>query len=571
MNKKTAWVVIVLFFAILIGLLIVSYTVSNLGPREVKIAANTYLEIRLNGRLEEYVSSTSLANVLEGRTISLFDTWMNLRKAAVDPRIKAVVLKFGLLDADWAKIEELRQAVLEFRKSGKPVISYFEESPEADKEYYLATASDRILMHPLGWLGVNGLSSYVLFFKTALSNLGIKAEFEHIAEYKTAYNQFTENGFTPAHKEMMESIYQDIFDHYCHQMAAARKKSPEEMRSLIDRGYFQGKEAVTAGLVDALAYEDQLLNHMNLKGVSRLQKISNEKYTPIAPASVGLDVGKKIAMIFASGTIISGEEQTLALGSETVARWLRAAVKDDSIKAIIVRVDSPGGSAVGSDIIYHELIEARKQKPVIISMSGLAGSGGYWLALGGQEIIAQPQTLTGSIGVIAGKFSFGQLLEKLGIKAEKIVIGRQADAFSVYREFSPQEKEILENQLTSIYREFLERAAAARNLTVEEVDRIGRGRVWTGKQAQELHLIDRLGGYAEAIEAAKKLAGIRPEEKVKMVIWPKKRSWLDIVLGREKGVVSINQTAQLVESLRTCLNYGSEARVWSLMPGCWLP
>ena len=154
MNKKTAWLVMVIFFAILIGLVVVSYVVSNLGPREAKIAANTYLEIQLNGRLEEYVSTTSLSNFLEGSTISLFDTWVNLRKAAVDPRIKAVVLKFGLLDADWAKIEELRQAVLEFRKSGKPVISYFEESPEADKEYYLATASDRILIHPLGWLGV---------------------------------------------------------------------------------------------------------------------------------------------------------------------------------------------------------------------------------------------------------------------------------------------------------------------------------------------------------------------------------------------------------------------------------
>ena len=165
MNKKTAWLVIALFFAILIGLLIVSYVVSNLGPREAKLAANTYLEIQLNGRLEEYVATTSLSSVLGGRAISLFDTWLNLRKAAVDPRIKAVVLKFGLLDADWAKIEELRQAVLEFRKSGKPVISYFEESPEADKEYYLATASDRILIHPLGWLGVNGLSSYVLFLR----------------------------------------------------------------------------------------------------------------------------------------------------------------------------------------------------------------------------------------------------------------------------------------------------------------------------------------------------------------------------------------------------------------------
>jgi len=166
MNKKAAWLVIVLFFVILGGLLIFSLIFSNLSPRPIKVASNSYLEIQLTGRLEEYVSSTSVADVLQGRAISLFDTWSNLRKAAVDPRIRAVVLKFGLLDADWAKIEELRQALLEFKKSGKPVISYFEESPEADKEYYLASVSDRIVMHPLGWLGVNGLSSYVLFLRT---------------------------------------------------------------------------------------------------------------------------------------------------------------------------------------------------------------------------------------------------------------------------------------------------------------------------------------------------------------------------------------------------------------------
>jgi len=571
MNKKTAWLVIVLFFVILGGLLIFSLIFSNLSPRPIKVASNSYLEIQLTGRLEEYVSSTSVADVLQGRAISLFDTWSNLRKAAVDPRIRAVVLKFGLLDADWAKIEELRQALLEFKKSGKPVISYFEESPEADKEYYLASVSDRIVMHPLGWLGVNGLSSYVLFFKNTLDSLGIRAEFEQIAEYKTAYNQFTEAGFTPAHREMTESIYQDIFDRYWHQMAVARHKTPEEMRSLIDQGYFQGKEAVTAGLVDALAYEDQLIDFMNLKDIYRLEKISNEKYAAVEPASAGLKGGKTIALIFATGTIISGEEQTLALGSDTFTRWLRAAVNDNSIRAIIVRVDSPGGSAVGSDIIYHELTEARKQKPVIISMSGLAGSGGYWLALGGQEIIAQPQTLTGSIGVIAGKFSFSQLLEKLGIKVEKINIGREADAFSLYKEFTPEEKEILHQELNSTYREFLERVAAARNLTVEEVNRLGRGRVWTGQQALELHLIDRVGGYDQAIEAAKKMAGISPEEKVRLAVWPKKRSWLDIILGRGKETAAVNETAEFWQSLKTCLTYGSQPRVWSLMPDWLLP
>lgn len=569
MNKKFIWLIIIFFFLILIGLLVFSLLIFNISPKEVQVESNSYLEIKLEGRLEEYSPVVPYMEFLQGKTISLYDTWMNLRKASLDPRIKAVVLKFGLLDSDWAKIEELRQAVYDFRKSGKPVIAYFEESPDADKEYYLATACDKIILHPLGWLGVNGLASYVPFFKGTLDKLGIKAEFEHIEEYKTAYNQFTEKGFTTAHREMMESIYNDIFNYYFKQITAARHKTPEEMKKLIDHGYFQGKEAVDCGLVDGLAYEDQLLEVMNLKNIKQLNKISNEKYAKVNPASFGLNRGKKVALIFATGTILSGEEQVVALGSETFTRWLRAAVKDKSIAAIVVRIDSPGGSAVGSDIIWHELVKARGEKPVVISMSGLAGSGGYWMALGGHKIIAQPQTLTGSIGVIAGKFSFEGLMKKLGINTEKIVLGKEADAFSVYREFTPEERNILKNQIQSIYQQFLERVASSRNLSIEEVHRIGRGRVWTGNQAKELNLVDDLGGLNLAIESAKKMAGIPAEEEVKLVIWPKKRTFFDFLMGKETELSYFRAQAEIIAGYARLIKYSSPAKVWTLMP-FWL-
>ncbi|MBC7361549.1 MAG: signal peptide peptidase SppA [Candidatus Aminicenantes bacterium] len=569
MNKKFIWLIIIFFFLILIGLLVFSLLIFNIAPKEVQVESNSYLEIKLEGRLEEYSPVVPYMEFLQGKTISLYDTWMNLRKASLDPRIKAVVLKFGLLDSDWAKIEELRQAVYDFRKSGKPVIAYFEESPDADKEYYLATACDKIILHPLGWLGVNGLASYVPFFKGTLDKLGIKAEFEHIEEYKTAYNQFTEKGFTTAHREMMESIYNDIFNYYFKQITAARHKTPEEMKKLIDRGYFQGKEAVDCGLVDGLAYEDQLLEVMNLKNIKQLNKISNEKYAKVNPASFGLNRGKKVALIFATGTILSGEEQVVALGSETFTRWLRAAVKDKSIAAIVVRIDSPGGSAVGSDIIWHELVKARGEKPVVISMSGLAGSGGYWMALGGHKIIAQPQTLTGSIGVIAGKFSFEGLMKKLGINTEKIVLGKEADAFSVYRKFTPEERNILKNQIQSIYQQFLERVASSRNLSIEEVHRIGRGRVWTGNQAKELNLVDDLGGLNLAIESAKKMAGIPAEEEVKLVIWPKKRTFFDFLMGKETELSYFRAQAEIITGYARLIKYSSPPRVWTLMP-FWL-
>jgi protease-4 len=570
MNKKLIWVLIVFFFIILISLLLVFYFLSlNLSPKEARVESNSYLEIKLEGRLEEYAPPLPYMEFFQGKAISLYDTWMNLRKAKVDPRIKAVVIKFGLLDCDWAKIEELRQSVLDFRKSGKPVIAYFEESPEADKEYYLATAGDKIILHPLGWLGINGLATYVPFFKGTLDKLGIKAEFEHIEEYKTAYNQFTEDGFTPAHKEMMESIYKDIYDYYFQRIAEARKKTPEEMQKLVDRGYFQGQEAVDRGLVDGVAYEDQLIDFMNLKKIQKLNKIPNEKYASADPSSLGLNQGKKIALIFATGTILTGEEQIVALGSETFARWLRSAAKDKSIAAIVVRVDSPGGSAVGSDIIWHELVKVRSEKPVVISMSGLAGSGGYWISLGGHKIIAQPQTLTGSIGVIAGKFSFQGLMDKLGIKTEKIVLGKEADAFSSYRDFTPEERKILKNQIQAIYEQFLERVVSSRNISFEEANRIGRGRVWTGHQAKELNLVDDLGGFSLAIDSAKKMAGIPAEEEIKLVLWPKKRTLLDLLMGKETELSYISEEAELIAGYMRLIKSFGQTRIWSLMP-VWL-
>ncbi|HEK84747.1 MAG TPA: signal peptide peptidase SppA, partial [Candidatus Aminicenantes bacterium] len=288
MKRKFIWLILIVFFLFLAALAFVSVFISNLTTEKVKVAADSYLEINLSGQLEEYSPTIPFMEYLQGPVVSLYDTWMNLRKAAVDPRIKAVVLKFGLLEADWAKIEELRQAVINFKKSGKPIVAYFEESPEANKEYYLATACNKIILHPLGWLGINGLAAYVPFFKGTLDKLGIKAEFEHIEEYKTAYNQFTENGFTPAHREMMESIYNDIFSRYLKEISLARNKSPEEMKKLLDHGYFQGKEALNAGLVDNLAYEDQLLDVLNFKEVKALSKIDNGRYARIEPSSFGL-------------------------------------------------------------------------------------------------------------------------------------------------------------------------------------------------------------------------------------------------------------------------------------------
>lgn len=566
MKKKTIWLLIIVFFFLLGAIALISMVYSFFASEKIEVSSNSYLEIKLDGQLDDYNIGPGFTDLFQIKSISLYDTWLNLKKAARDPRIKAVVLRFGLLDADWAKMNELREAVIEFRKSGKPALAYFEEVPDADKEYYLASACDKILIHPLGWLGLNGLAAEIPFFKGALDKLGIKAEFEHIEKYKTAYNQFTEPGFTPEHREMVEAIYRDYFEIYINTVSSSRNMKPEKLRELIDRGAFMAREAMEAGLVDGIAYEDSLFTEAGFKKWSELKKISNAKYSGVNVATPGNESGRKLAIIFASGTIINGEGQMVALGSETFARWIRKAAADRSIMAIIVRVDSPGGSALGSDVIWHEISMARKEKPVVISMSGLAGSGGYWISLGGNAIVAHPQTLTGSIGVISGKFSFAGLMQKLGIKTEKIIFGREADVYSIYREFTSEEKAALKNQIQIIYQQFLERVATARNLSVEEVDQVGKGRVWTGHQALELKLVDELGGLDTAIKLAKKLSGIPEAQEVKLVVWPKKRKFMDLLLGRQVELQGFISYTEIIKEYGRLIRFLSGPGVWLFMP-----
>ena len=252
----------------------------------------------------------------------------------------------------------------------------------------------------MGWLGVNGIGGYVPFFKNALEKLGVRAEFEHVEEYKTAYNQFTEPGFTPAHREMMSSLYGDIFEQYVAAVASARKKTPEEVRALIDRASFQGSSALEAGLVDELRYEDELPGLLR-SGGRKLSRITSEDYARVSPAAAGLRPGRRVAVIYAVGPHPErGEPVRRASGAPRVARWIRQAREDRTIEAVVLRVDSPGGSSVASDVIWREVFLTRKEKPVVVSMSDVAGSGGYWISMAAHKIVAQPQTLTGSIGVI---------------------------------------------------------------------------------------------------------------------------------------------------------------------------
>lgn len=568
MKRGTYVLIIFLIFFVVIVATFFTFLYFEFG-KPPKVQTLSYLEIPLSGQVLEKSAPDFMTKLFLGtEPLAMHDLWMNIRKAKTDSRIRSLVLRLGYLQCDWAKIHEIRDLVLDFRQSGKKAYAYIEETMEFDKEYYLSTACDEIILHPLGSMVINGIGGYVPFIKNSLEKMGIQAEFEHVEEYKTAAAMFTEEGFTTAHREMMESIYGSLFQIYIQTVAEARGKSEEDIRRLIDKAYFQGDEALEAGLVDRLLFEDELVDLLK-QDEKKLNKIGFAKYLKIKPSSLGLNKGKKIALIYGMGPIHTGEGYFQTMGSRTVARWIRSARNDKSVKAVVFRVDSPGGSAVASDVIWREVALTKAKKPVVVSMSDMAGSGGYWVSMAADKIVAQPQTLTGSIGVLAGKFNMSELYEKLGITAERLVYGEKADMFSTFRSLTPEERAQLKKEIVWIYEKFLAKAAEGRNLSVEEVNRIGRGRVWTGQQAKELGLVDELGGLPRAIVLAKELAGLPAEEEVKLVVWPKKMSFFDMLLGERAARVKLNLNPLLERWLSTFKLLEKE-RAWALMP-FWLP
>ena len=564
MRRGKYVLIIFLIFFILILATVVSFFVYELG-KPPTVRARSYLDIRLSGPIQERAAPDFIMSFFAGtQPLSMHDIWMNIQKAKVDSRIRCLVLQVGMLQCDWAKINEIREAVLDFRKSGKKAYIYIDEAPEFDKEYYLATACDRIILHPLGWLGINGIGGYIPFFKRTLDKLGIEAEIEHIEEYKTAYNMFTEEGFTPAHKEMMESLYSDLYSHYIQGIAEARGKTEAEIRRLIDKGSFLGERALEAGLVDNLLYWDEFEDILKDEG-RKLYRISDQHYSKVKPSSLGLYRGKKIALIYGMGPIHTGEGTYQTMGGSTFARYLRRVRKDKSVAAVVFRVDSPGGSAIGSDVIWREVFLTTKEKPLVVSMSDVAGSGGYWVSMAADKIVAQPQTLTGSIGVISGKFSLARLYDKLGITAEKIAYGNKADMFSTHRKLTPEERTLLRKEILWIYDRFLSKVAEGRNLSKEEVDSIGKGRIWTGSQAAERGLVDELGGLSRAIELAKELAGIPAEDGVSLLVLPRSISFWDIIIGRMAAAQKSNIHPEM-DKLLSAFELLKKERTLAIMP-----
>jgi protease-4 len=452
-------------------------------------------------------------------------------RGAKDPDVKGLVLRVGAVDTGWARLQELRDALLRFRRSGKPSWAHLEFA--GNLEYLLATGCSKIAASPTAMLDVSGLAAEVTFYRGTLDKLGVEAQFEGVGKYKNAPNQYTETRFTEPHREQMEALVDGLFTQYVRGVAEGRSLAPKEVRALVDRGPFGAAEAKEAGLVDELLYRDEV--ESRLPGSTRLNPARYVK----GARGFGFDGRPKVALVYAVGTIVPGESQASPfggglVGSDTVIRGLRQAREDPSFRAVILRVDSPGGSGTASDAVWRELMLARRTKPVVASMGDYAASGGYYLAMGADAIVAQPGTITGSIGVFSGKFSFRGLYAKLGISQETVRRGRHATLFSSWDPWTEEERAKVRRLNESFYETFVAKAADSRKRTAAEIDAVAQGRVWTGEDALERGLVDALGGLDAAVRAARERARIPKGQEVQLVVLPERKGILEMLMERQE-------------------------------------
>lgn len=502
------------------------------------------LVLRAGGDLQETMPDDVLQQVLNRDAATIRGVIESLRKAKRDPRITNVLLlPTPIASPYWGKVQELREAVLDFRRSGKRVFAFLEYA--GDREYYLASAADRVFLLPTSPLDLTGVASYEVFLRGALDKIGAAPDFLSVGKYKTAVNQFTETGFTPEHREMSESLNRDMYDQLVRGIAESRKQSEAAVRALLDDGPFTPQEAVRRGLVDELAYDDQLddrLRELRL-ATGEMRRIEGDDYQRVAPESVGIRPASRIAVLYAAGTIVSGRSgydtgNGAVVGSDTLVEQIRRVRDDESIRAIVLRVDSPGGSSIASDVIWRELMITRDQnpdRPLIASMSDLAASGGYYISMPAQVIVAQPATLTGSIGVFMGKFALAGTAAKVGLTTETVISGRNADIYSPFERFTPEQRAKLTGYMQGFYDNFVEKAATSRKTTPERIDAVAQGRVWTGRQAQQQGLVDTLGGLDVAVAIAKQRAGIPEDEDVELVNFPPRRTFYEALAAQLGG------------------------------------
>jgi len=529
----------------------------------------TVVQITLKGSYPEGPVALGLFGELQQ---SLAVAVRRIDQAAEDKKVDAMWLRIEGLTTGRGKLHELRSAIERFRKTGKPV---YAELTNADaSQYFLAVACDEISMPPSGMLLIPGVRAEVTFYKGLFDKLGIEFDTLRMGKYKGAAEPFTRTDMSPPLRESLEAMVDDNYEDFVQAVAGGRRIKDCRVKTLIDQGLFTAATAKKAGLVDRIVYADQFQQSLcETLNVEEIDLVTNYKQKKVDTDFSGLtgmmklmelmlggrpskptSKQQKIAVVYAVGPILQGKSVSdifggTTIGSTTLVATLRKAAEDPKVVAIVLRIDSPGGSATASDLIWRET--RRIEKPIIASMGDVAGSGGYYIAMGADKILAEPGTITGSIGVVGGKIVLGGLYDKIGLTTEVISRGRNSGSFSSTERFTPQQREVWTALLKEIYRQFVSKAAQGRKLSYGELEKLAQGRVYTGRMAAANGLIDDLGTLRDAIAEAKKAAGLKAEDEVELLILPKPKTIFEQLFG-DPAVSAGLETAvpELLETLR---------------------
>ncbi|HYW70672.1 MAG TPA: signal peptide peptidase SppA [Pyrinomonadaceae bacterium] len=552
---------------VLVVVVCVALVMSALRGNRPSIQDNSVLALRISGPMPDYVPDDPLRRVFGGQTQSLGSLLAQFRKAKVDKRITAVLLDIDISEAGWAKSEEIRSAIQDFRTSGKPVYAYMEMG--LNKDYYIASACDKIFVPPPGELFTIGLAADVMFFRGSLDKLGVYPDVYQIGKYKSAGDTFTQKQMTDAHREYINSMVDDLYGRYVEGIAASRKKSVDDVKTLIDNAPYSAAQAKENGLIDGALYRDdvekELKKRLGYGENDQLHIARGGDYKQITQESLGLNKGEKIAVVYAAGDIVSGKssfggngEETI--GSDSLVKVLNEAREDKGIKAIVLRIDSPGGSGLASDIIWRAIEAAKAKKPVVVSMSDVAASGGYYIACNANKIVAEPSTITGSIGVVGGKPVVKGFYDWIGVSNEYVMRGKNAGMFRETEKFNDAERAKFEEFLRNTYEDFITKVGKGRSKDKTYIDSIGQGRVWTGAQGKDKGLVDEYGGLDKAIEIAKELANISGDKSIQRVIMPQPPSFLEQLITAndddDAAELRAKQQASLLSALPEDLREG---------------
>jgi protease-4 len=537
---------LILFLIVIVGGFVVRRVL-----RAPAIKPGSYLLLEVGGRYSEGPPPDLIASLLRRRERTLMELITMIREAQVDQRIKGVIVKVTRLEIGWGKIQDIRDALLEFKESRKPLLALLQvEASASNKEYYLASTADRVYLSPSVTAPLNGLAASFIFLGGVWEKLDIQMDVEKIREYKTFGDMLANKQMTAAHREMANSLLDSLSAQFIDGIVHGRGLDADAVRALIDTCPVSPIDYEATHLSDGTRYLQDLHDEI---GGDQTPLVEMKDYEQVDAGSLGLGIGPKVGVVYAVGGIVTGESGTgiqgEMMGSDTVSHAIKDAADDDAVRAIIFRVDSPGGSALASDLVWRATQQARKKKPLIVSMSDVAASGGYYVSAGGSRILAQPGTLTGSIGVVFARANLKGLLARLGINTETITRGRFANLEDMTTPLTPEGRQKLVAEMDHIYDVFVDRVAAGRSLTAERVNDLGRGRVWTGAQAKENGLVDELGGFMAAAQAAKRAAGIDPKQEVELVYYPRRKSLLE----RLSEALSSGRSADLPGAWRQTL------------------